>query len=623
MSAIAGIYHSDGRTVHRSQMENMLATLAHRGPDGNGMWRNGSVGLGHHMLHTTPESAREKLPVQKNGLVITADARIDNREELLARLGPPERNCMDGELILSAYEKWGEACAEKLLGDFAFAIWDSKKRQLFCARDHFGVKPFYYHHDGRVFAFASEIKGILALQDIPRQLNEVRVADYLLKRFDDKEITFYRHIRRLQPGHCATVSRAGMHVQCFWSADASHELRLTSDADYAAAFREIFSDAVRCRLRTAFRVGCFLSGGLDSSSIACVAQRQNGHHKVPTFSATFDGVPQCDERTFIDKIVQQGGFEPHFVPADRLSPLIDLQQMFWHQDEAFYAPNLFIHWGLYRSAHEANVRVLLDGLDGDTTVSHGTHYLSELAVSGRWLTLASELRGVAKYFNRSPPEMLRHYLWNFGIKTRLPSSFRQKVRGRIPAKHSGNDLLTTLNPEFVRRLNLEDRLQENGRKPRTERQEHHQRLKSGLISFALEVADRAAAAFAIEPRYPFFDKRLVEFCLALPPQQKLNRGWTRIVLRRAMQGILPPEIQWRPTKTNLSANFNRALLTFEENVIKETILKDGDLIAHYVNMPKLREACHRYLASGNGDDALTVWRTVTLALWLNRTRLLP
>src|SRR5262245_20600165 len=166
----------------------MVASVAHRGPDASGSWCQGAVGLGHRMLWTTPESLSEKLPLanQAGDLAITADARIDNRDELTAALGlPPHSGVTDSMLILLAYEHWGEHCPEKLLGDFAFAIWDGRKRVLFCARDHFGVKPFYYCHSGRLFAFASEIKALLSLPEVPRRLNEVRVADYLVPIFDD------------------------------------------------------------------------------------------------------------------------------------------------------------------------------------------------------------------------------------------------------------------------------------------------------------------------------------------------------------------------------------------------------------------------------------------------------
>lgn len=184
MSGIAGIYYPDGRPVDRTDLERMGAAIAHRGPDGEGVWSNGPVALGHRMLWTTPESLQERLPrLSATGdFVLTADARIDNRDDLVAALDLSDRptsEVTDSQLILAAYEKWGTSCSEKLLGDFAFAVWDSRRQQLFCSRDPMGIKPFYYYHTAGVFAFASEIQALLCLDGVPRRLNEVKVADFL------------------------------------------------------------------------------------------------------------------------------------------------------------------------------------------------------------------------------------------------------------------------------------------------------------------------------------------------------------------------------------------------------------------------------------------------------------
>src|SRR2546425_624531 len=304
----------------------MLARLEHRGPDGTGAWREGPVALGHGMLHTTPESLREQQPLvgTRGDLVLAADARIDNRGELCSLLPAPS-DATDAELILAAYERWGEHCPEHLLGDFAFAIWDGRTERLFCARDHFGVKPLYYHHrPGRLFAFASEIKGLLALADIPRRLNETRVAAYLVPLFEDKEVTFYEEILRLPPAHRLTVNRDGARTERYWALDPGHELRLGSDEAYAEAFRELFTDAVRCRLRSAFPVGAMLSGGLDSSSIVCVARRlvaADGGARLHTISANFDEPPQIAERRFLNAVVAQNGVRPHYLRGDPTTPL--------------------------------------------------------------------------------------------------------------------------------------------------------------------------------------------------------------------------------------------------------------------------------------------------------------
>ncbi|MDQ6771360.1 MAG: asparagine synthase-related protein [Gemmatimonadota bacterium] len=271
--------------------------------------------------------------------------------------------------------------------------------------------------------------------------------------------------------------------------------------------------------------------------------------------------------------------------------------------------------GLYSAAKERNVRVLLDGIDGDTTVSHSLFYLSELFASGKWITMIREANGVSK---RLPQRPALAVLYRHAVIPSLPGSIRsvwRKLRGRDQS--STIDLL--VNRDFVRNANIPERvmrlLGDRAIAPRSSREDHWRRLTSGMVSFALEVADRAAAGFSLEPRYPFFDKRLVEFCLALPARQKLNGGWTRSVMRRAMTGILPPEVQWRGDKTDLSPVLHRGLLKFDRHLLDELLLNDPTPIERYLDMPHVRTAYRRYTESGR-DDSLTVWRAATLALWL-------
>lgn len=644
MSAILGIYFLDEYEHHvdPSDLERMMTSLAHRGLDGSGSWLNGPIALGHRMLWTTPQSLTEKLPLvhktnetndsaNHNIHVLTADARIDNRYELINALDFPlamVNQITDGQLILAAYQKWGQGCPQKLLGDFAFAIWDEKQQLLFCARDRFGVKPFYYYLSDKIFVFASEIKALFCWPQVPRHLNEVRIAEYLEPIFEDKSITLYQDIFRFPPAHSMTIGREGVKLESYWSLDPSFDIRYKSDAEYAEAFREIFSEAVRCRLRSAFPAGAMLSGGLDSSSIVCMARHILKEEKLDnlrTFSAIFDDLPQCDERAFINPVLEAGGLEPHYVHADKIGPLADLERVFHHEDEAFYAPNLFIHWALYKAARQQGVRIIMDGLDGDHAVSHGIAYLDELARSGRWIALLIEVNGLSKRFNRSAWKIL----WKHGvipIRALAPKPVKRAWRWLRRSQYSAPMFNTLINPDFAKRIGLSEHLQSltgfNSNPPRNLREDHWRSISSGVFPFMLEIADKAAAAFSLEPRYPFFDKRLIEFCLALPPQQKINHGWTRFVMRGAMEQILPPKVQWRGGKSDMSPNFTRSLITYERDTI-EAILKDPKVIAEYVDIVELRQAYDRYLSQGQESEALTIWKAVTLALWLKHTGLTP
>jgi asparagine synthase (glutamine-hydrolysing) len=535
---------------------------------------------------------------------------------------PCSEKITDSQLILAAYEKWGETCAKHLLGDFAFAIWDRRQQLLFCARDHFGVRPFYYHHcPGRIFAFASEIKALLCLSEVPQRLNEVRIGDYLEVMLEDKVITFYQNIFRLPPGHQLTLSQKGLELQQYWSLDPKRELRLSSDAEYAEAYREIFTEAVRCRLRSAFPVGSTLSGGLDSSSITCVAREllaEQGEPPLKTFSAIFDKVTSCDERPYINAVLAQGGVEPYYIHADQLSPLTDIDRVLWHQDEPFYAPNLFIHWGLYGSAQQQGIRIFLDGFIGDSTVFHGSEYLIELARIGRWLTLATEAEATAKLHGHPPWKLTRRYLWQYGIRPRVPQTLRQVWRQLRRRQLPVPQLSPIINSEFAQRIGLSDRIcafQEDS-SLWSARDYHHQYLSTGDIPFALEVANKAASAFALETRFPFTDRRLAEFCLAVPPDQKLHKGYTRAIVRRALVNCLPEKIRWRSDKGNLGPNFRQGLLSFERQRLEQLILENSQAIEAYVDVASLRTVYQRYVSQGAKEDVIPVWLAITLALWL-------
>jgi asparagine synthase (glutamine-hydrolysing) len=621
VSAIAGLADFDERPIDAFHLRCMLDTLKHRGPDDSGIWVDGAVGLAHHMLWTTPESLVEHLPYVKGHLAITADARIDNRDELISTLGlTRDQPITDSELILAAYETWSDRCPERLLGDFAFAIWDGYHRQLFCARDPFGLKPFYYHWSGQRFLFASEIKALLSHPDVPRQLNQSRIADYLLQIFADQTTTFYQGIVRLPPAHTLNVSPQGLQISAYWALDATKELRLRSDQDYAEAYRELFTDAVRCRLRSAYPVGSMLSGGLDSSSIVCVAQSLL-NQPLKTFSIIFDQISESDERPFINAVLDGRNVEPYFIPGDSL-PLLGCQPTVLHyQDEPFDAPNLFLNRGIWAIAQQQGVRVLLDGLMGDDVVSHGYAYLNDLAYQGHWIALARQIHAIAHRRGYSPWEPTWRYIWNEGIKPRVPHAFRNKWRQlRGYDSISMTHLPRFIQPQLAQDLKLIERLQaiEIACAPHhhTARDIHRANLTDGFLAAALEVFNKGSAEFGLETRLPFSDRRLVEFCLAIPPNQKLYQGWPRSIARRGLNRTLPDVIQWRDTKGDLSYNLVHTLNT-EQNHLEELLCSETlQQLELYLSAPAVSDLVQKFLGGGSEKSTHQLLLIATLAQWL-------
>ncbi|HEU4752134.1 MAG TPA: asparagine synthase-related protein, partial [Armatimonadota bacterium] len=416
MSGIAGIIYPEGRPVSPGALARMQSALAHRGPDGSEAWCGSGAGLVQLWLGTGPETRAPGL-ARLEGLLVAADARLDNRQELLQELGL-SRDTPVPLLVAHAYRAWGADCVPRLDGDFALAVWDERERRLLCARDRFGVRPLYYAFSPTgAFLFASEIKGVLAGGEVPRRLNETRVVEYLTSSLDDTTATFYEGVRRLPPAHLLLFGPAGPRVESYWSLDPRKEAE-GAPTEWPERFRSLFCQAVRTRAGAPGPVGAMLSGGLDSSSIVSAAVT-TAAPELHTFSAVFEGIPAADERRYIEAVLREYPVPSHPVRVDRLSPLEEIEQALRDQDEPFYAPNLYVHRALYRAAAAQGVRVLLDGLDGDTTVSHGLSRLTELARAGAWRQAAQEIRMLRARTGLSPARLFL----NRCVRPFLPGPF--------------------------------------------------------------------------------------------------------------------------------------------------------------------------------------------------------
>jgi asparagine synthase (glutamine-hydrolysing) len=609
MSAICGIFYQSGEAVTSAKLGKMIQSMRHRGPDRSGSFIHGSIGLGHAMLCTTPESVGESQPFTEDETTIVADARIDNRDELLEKLGLPESST-DIEIILSSYHNWKENCPVELLGDFSFAVWDERIGRIFCARDHMGVKPFYYYQSDKIFAFASEIKALLQLPEVPRVLNEEMVANYLATVLDDREITFYKGIKRLPAAHSMTFP--GRPVR-YWRLDPASKTKCGSDQEYAAQFLKVFNEAVRCRTRCAFPVGSTLSGGLDSSSVCSLASQalsEQGKH-LETFSAIFPDAPKCDETPYIKEVLSIGNMNPHFIRADRVSPLEEIDKIFDELDQPFWIPNLFWNRAICQEAGRVGVRVLLDGFDGDTVISHGFFLLEEMFKSFRWRSLLDEFNGLHKTF-KSPTKQL---IWNWCIAPLAPFWFAN--RWKSLRKHTEYDHSRIyFNPDFAEEIGLKHKLEIRNESQRASRDYMLEALEDGLLQYLMEAIDHIASAFSVECSHPFFDKRVVEFSLSLPSDQRLRLGYSRWIMREALKGILPEMIRMRTNKANLSSNFDQRLLSSDEDALRNLATDDHHPIWRYADIIEFRKRFDRAKSDPSNRDLMFLWAEANLANWL-------
>ncbi|MCA0014141.1 lasso peptide isopeptide bond-forming cyclase [Mesorhizobium sp. B292B1B] len=632
MSGVAGILHGHEAPGTAADIQRMLARMRHRARDGSSWWTDKAVALGHAWLNTTNEAGPGPLTMAGGKLAVTADCRLDNRDELMARLGVPDASVADAVLLMRAYLRWGEACPVHLQGDFAFAIWDAERQVLFCARDHFGVKPFYYHADGQRFFFASEIGPILGVTDAGARLSEHQISGFLAGLPDDPQATPYTDIFRLPARHSLTVTAQRVTLQRYWQIEPSSR-PMRSDA--AEEFAHLFSQSVRNRMRGSAAVGAMLSGGLDSSSIACVAGRQNlseGKPRLPTFSLVFERGSAMDESPFIDAVLEQERVDGTLIPVGNYAPFAEFERVLEEQEGTFLAPGLTLTRTVYRTAGSKGVKVLLDGHGGDEVVSQGHGHLHELANAGKWLELWREIRSASNTYGEGMLGMYFQFLTIYGPAWRVArlrhTANRLLHRLRKPAQASqGGSWRDLINADLAGRTELIERVHRAGYKPpdvsASEALTHRWILSNGYVPHAFEVLDKAAANFGVEPRYPFWDKPLVEFCLALPGKEKLSRGFGRYVLRRAMQDVLPAAVQWRRDKIDFTGNLVNGMLRNHRNLLEQVLGPDAGRIEPYINLPAVKAAYARLLSRPDRPaplDVQYVWRSASLSLWLRQVQ---
>ena len=565
MSGICGIVALDGSSPTLAQITALTAPLERRGPEGTHHVLCGPVALGHTLLATTPEALIEILPFTDSSTecVITGDVRLDNREELFLTLGLEQcpASLGDGELVLRAYLEWGEGCVDHLLGDFAFAIWDPRSARLFCARDHIGMRQLiYFHQPDRLFAFATEPGAVLAHPAVPRRLNETRVADFLLGlEGADFESTFFSGVLRLPPAHSLTMGRNGLSIRRYWTLKPPPLLELSSEDEYADAFLKVFTEAVRCRLRGAGPVGSMLSGGIDSGSVVAVATSllaAAGDPALKTISAIGSDPRSCRESSTILEVVKLPHLEPLLIsPAILEEHGESILALTEQVNDPFDAHMVMIRT-IYQQARESGLSVILDGVYGDVALTSET-YQPRLLRRGSWRLAWREAIGEETFFGWGWTRW--HSLKASAIRAFAPNWLRWLWR-RLPPHRS----IACLNGKFAIKVRAIERIdrcwQMNDPLGRNFVKDRCRAMSSANPLVGRERYDRVAASCAIECRDPFMDVRVLELSLRLPGDILHRDGWRKMILRRAMRGLLPDAIIWRRGKEHVGWQFTRELV---------------------------------------------------------------
>ncbi len=546
MSGIVGIYHRNGAPMERAVLQTLVDFLSYRGPDSRECWMDGPVGLGHAMLRTTRESVGERQPASLDGRFwIAADARLDGRAELIAELRGSGRvvrpNTPDSELILHAYATWGTPCVEHLRGDFSFAIWDARNKQLFCARDHFGIKPFYYAQRGDLFLFSNTLNCVRMHPEVSGELNDAAIGDFLLFGLNcDNATTSFRDIQRLPPAHSLSISPEGLKIRRYWTPPTDGRIRYSKPEEYVENFQSLLQDAVADRLRMD-RVGILLSGGLDSSSVAAVAKEVSAKGAHPTdirgYTHVYESLIPHDDGAYASEAGEFLRVPVKFIALDQTElferwtdPELSLPEPI---DNPFFAGVL----DSYRVI-SADCRVLLSGEGGDNLMDFQMWpYMEDLRRNGEWRRLLTEM---ANYL------WIRPFPWR-GIRARV-----LRFAGKDPHRREFPEWLA---PEFKRQVDLAARWEEGCKLPKSWMTHPiHQRGYASLSlpewTLMFEQEDAGVTQYPVEIRYPFLDLRVVNYLLALPP---FPWFFQKMLLREAMQGRLPERVRLRP-KTPLRAD---------------------------------------------------------------------
>lgn len=585
MCGIAGIISMKGSKVYQQDLQRMADTLKHRGPDGEGFWINPNeqCGFAHRRLSILDLSDAARQPMHYlSRYTIVYNGEIYNFRELRSELmkqGYQFKSTGDTEIILAAYDCYQEKCLDYFDGMFAFAIWDEQLQKLFCARDRFGEKPFYYTQFNSNFYFASEMKALWAA-GVTKNIDQKILLNYLslgyVQNAAEKSQTFYNEIFSLSPAHHLTIDfkKNSFQKHQYWDIDKQATIKI-KEKDAIEQLDHYLSDSILKRLRSDVPVGVSLSGGLDSSTICSFIHRIAPSKKLHSFSATFPDFEK-DESSYIKEVAAAFGMDTHMVTPTSYGLIDEFEKMAYHQEEPFPSSSIYAQYKVFELARQNNVPVLLDGQGADETLA-GYHkylhwYLQEVFSRNRFSKLKKERNALSKN------------------KIKVSWNIRNMAAAYLPS-HAA---IALEKQEYLRVLKNDD-LHKNmlgcikGRewdgihKPIITKLNdilYFNTMCNGMEEL-LRFSDRNAMAHSVEVRLPFLNADLVKFIFSLPSDFKISNGFTKYILRKSVQDKLPQHIVWRTDKVGFEPP--------QKSWMQEKIMLD------YIHASKLKLVDHQIL----------------------------
>jgi asparagine synthase (glutamine-hydrolysing) len=618
MCGICGIVNFiESDPVDRAVVERMTGALAHRGPDDAGYFVEGRVGLGHRRLSIIDLSGgRQPIFNEDRSAAIVFNGEIYNYRPLAAELtaaGHTFKTRSDTETILHAYEEYGDDCVHHLRGMFGFAIWDRRQRRLLLARDRLGVKPVYYYRNGHFLAFASEIKSLLEIASIPREVDPEALDVYLSLRYVPGPETMFKNIFRLQPGHILVADDNGVRITKYWDIDYPNPEPRAPEY-LLGRFRELLEESVRLRLISEVPLGVFLSGGLDSSAILATMSKIGGGHSVKTFSVGYAASSTEEEAAneFEYARLAAGTFasEHHEYRLDASTFAEFVPDLVRYLDEPLADPSCIPLYFISRLARE-HITVVLSGEGADET-------LAGYGIYGRMLALDRIYHGSGAFgrlapsiARLTPSEKLRHYVRMCGQP--LETRYQGVSRG-----FSAEGKLRLIGEDRMKRS--ERRLQaifgryfKSVEKASALDQMLYVDAKVWLPDDILSKADKMTMANGLELRVPFLDHKLVEFAATLPNASKIHGKGGKTLLRTAMRGVLPDAIIDRPKK-GFPIPIASWLRTSLRQFTRDHLLAGDSACSRYVDRRETARLVQEH-EQGHADRSQEIWTLLVFEFW--------
>ncbi|PZX57777.1 asparagine synthase (glutamine-hydrolysing) [Algoriphagus ratkowskyi] len=595
MCGIAGILSENPNQVSKEKLVNMTNSIIHRGPDGSGHWvsEDGKVGFGHRRLSILDLSESGAQPMHYlDRYTLTFNGEIYNYLEIKERLiknGYQFRSHSDTEVLLALFDLKRERCLEDLDGMFAFALYDKQTGEVFCARDRFGEKPFFYTQIEGAFFFASEMKEFWAL-GISKIPDSEMVFNYLhydlLDNHSDSGQTFYKGVRRLEPGHYLVWKNGKFQIKNYWRIDPLKQNRSISLAEAKEKFRSLFMESVSRRLRSDVLVGSSLSGGIDSSLVVCAIDDLLKDHPESiqnTFSARFRNFHK-DEGYFIDKVREQTRITSHEIYSDMDEMEGVFDKICYHQEEPFGSASILVQYQVYELAKKHGVTVLLDGQGADEILAGYHPYFTTFFNEIRKKSGSKFEKEFSSYLHLHQQNEINAKVAKPGLKqsvaSRFPSLINKVGRKVVNYKKKNSTLMSD---DFFGQYKKKAYNDFNFDLGNLNSHLYFSTFEVGLPTL-LRYADRNSMAHSREVRLPFLSHDLVEFVFSMPAEFKIHNGWTKYLMREAFQGLLPEEITWRKDKIGFeppqkswmeSSKSQEKIRAAREVLSKEGILKLG------------------------------------------------